>query len=593
MRILTICLGQEPASLFWYSAISPAAQRVLAAVYDGPFDRLNFNNRPVILEKEPALQEGDVFLEPVAAAPGEWIYDATGERVVLAEGVRYRPLGCSSPACAVVYNGNEAVQLDRVGIRFRLKSGLTWSDGAPLTASDSLYSYEIARALQPEAGLALLQATHSYQALDELTLEWRGLPGYLGGSYAEKFFHPLPRHAWSGLDPQALSTAEISARLPLGWGAYLVESWQPGEAITLRRNPNYFRTAESLPHFDRLVYRFLSADEPILQALQSGKCDWVDPAAISPAQALDLQRDGAVRTMIQPATAWEQLTLAITRWDGTASLLAQAEVRRALAQCIDRGAVARAAAGDLAQAAQGFLPLGHPQAQTPEQALSFDPQAGQQLLMAAGWLDLDGDSATPRTSQGVPGVPEGTALALELLVSPETERQAAALQVQSGLAGCGVGVKIVTQPFEAYLAPGPEGPVFGRSFQLAQFAWPAAGERLCTLYLSREIPGPYPEAPKGWGGGNAGGYASPAFDQACQTVLNSLPDATEKAQALQELQAVFQQDPPAIPLYWRVGLAAARSDLCLPAQAEPSTDPQENPLWNIESFYRSEICPIE
>jgi peptide/nickel transport system substrate-binding protein len=54
-RQLSICLGKEPKSLFLYEAVSSAAKSVLAAIYDGPFDRQDFQIQPVILAKLPSL----------------------------------------------------------------------------------------------------------------------------------------------------------------------------------------------------------------------------------------------------------------------------------------------------------------------------------------------------------------------------------------------------------------------------------------------------------------------------------------------------------------------------------------------------------
>lgn len=585
---LTICVGQEPTSLFWYDATS-AAQPILAAIYDGPFDYLNFNNRAVILEKEPAQKDGDVFVEPVQVLPGEWIYDATGERVVLTAGVLYRPAGCMQAECFTTYEGAEPVLLDQLTVRFRLKPGLTWSDGAPLTADDSLFSYQVAQSLQPPAWQGLLQATYTYRAVDDLTVEWRGAPGFSGGSYAEKFFLPLPRHAWGVLDAQSLVSAEISSRTPLGWGAYRIESWQPGVQMVLGKNPYYWLAPQGLPYFDRLVVRFWDQKRFALQSLLTGECDWVDPSLISPervAELQSLQSAGQAQGVVQSAVAWEQITWGVQRRDGAVSLLAQSEVRRALAYCLDRQTIAQRVSGDLAQVAQGFLPPGHPQALAPEQGLPYDPQAGKLLLEQAGWLDMDGDPQTPRRSQGVAGVPDETPLVLEYLVSPEAERQATAQQVQTDLAECGVGLNLVTLPLEDYLKPGPEGLVFGRQFQMAQFAWYAADETLCRLFLSREVPGPYPEFPKGWGGGNASGWSDPAYDEACYLALNALPDSDEKAQALIDVQSIFLEHLPALPLYWHYQLGAARLDLCMPESAQQSPEL----LWNVEYFYRAEQC---
>src|SRR5512135_2327134 len=53
-RLLTICLGREPSSLFYYDAAYTAAQDVLAAVYDGPVDIQSYVERPVIIENLPS-----------------------------------------------------------------------------------------------------------------------------------------------------------------------------------------------------------------------------------------------------------------------------------------------------------------------------------------------------------------------------------------------------------------------------------------------------------------------------------------------------------------------------------------------------------
>src|SRR5512141_1292373 len=47
-RLLRICLGREPVSLFYYDANSTSARDILAAVYDGPIDIRNYVAYPVI-----------------------------------------------------------------------------------------------------------------------------------------------------------------------------------------------------------------------------------------------------------------------------------------------------------------------------------------------------------------------------------------------------------------------------------------------------------------------------------------------------------------------------------------------------------------
>ena len=147
------------------------------------------------------------------------------------------------------------------------------------------------------------------------------------------------------------------------------------------------------------------------------------------------------------------------------------------------------------------------------------------------------------------GVLDGTPFEVEYLVSSESQPQADALAIQEMLGKCGIRTKIIAQQPGEFLAPGPDGPVFGRSFELAQFAWATSLEPPCNLYLSSEIPGPYPEFPKGWGGVNASGYTNPEYDQACDNALFSLPDSTQHRPEHFQAQQIFSEDLPGLPLY--------------------------------------------
>ncbi len=248
-RVLTVCMVGEPASLFLYSDQSVAARSVRQAIYDGPYDVLNFEISPVIWAEKPTLENGDAQLSPVEVSAGTLIRDASGKLATLDQGVSYQPSGCSEAACAQTYEGGDPVKMDQLSVRFRLLPNLRWSDGTPLSADDSQYSYEVAKALYPQARADLIARTQSYGALDASTVEWRGIPGDRDPLYASNFFTPLPRHAWGSIQPQDLPTAEISSRSPIGWGPYRIDEWTSGDHITLSRNPTYFRSAEGSASF--------------------------------------------------------------------------------------------------------------------------------------------------------------------------------------------------------------------------------------------------------------------------------------------------------------------------------------------------------
>ena len=589
--LLTVCLAQEPRSLFYYDAVSTAERGVLAAVYDGPFETTAFSVQPVIVEKMPALADGDALLQPATVAPGDLLVDAAGQLVNLAQGVRYRPTGCGEQACAQTYTGDQPVQVDALVVRFRLLTGLQWADGAPLTAADSVFSYELARSLYPAAWPERVLRTQAYRALDELTVEWTGVPGDLDGLYHTRFYPPLPQHAWGGLSAQELPSSELASRQPLGWGAYAIQEWVAGDHITLQRNPFYFRAGEGLPHFDYLVYRFVADGEEALAALLAGECDLVDQTAILESQVarLDgLQAEGRLAVITQPSAAWDVLAFGIASLEpGRPDFFGQAEVRRAVAQCIDRPALVEGLSGGRMTVAESYLPAEHPLYNAEAARYAYDPAAAAERLQAAGWLDLDADPATPRTAQGVAGVPDGTAFVVDYLISPDATSQAAARSIQAWLAGCGIQADLVTQQAQSLLAAGPEGPVFGRQFDLAQFGWVTAVEPPCSLFITNEIPGSYPEYDLGWGGMNAAGYSRQTYDEACADALTSLADQPLHTQAHAQAQALFAEDLPALPLYWHFRLLVTRPDVCGLSPAALA----DGLLADIEQVDVGEGCP--
>ena len=531
-----------------------------------------------------------MLFEPMIMKPGDALIDAFGNPSVLEEGVVYRPSGCFEQACAQAYSGDQPVQMDAWVIRFHLKEGLLWSNGNPLTADDSVYSYEVAEALYPAALPTLIQQTHSYQAQDNLTVEWRGVPGYLDGDIAGKFFSPLPRTVWGALKPEELGTAEVSARTPLGWGAYQIQEWVGGDHITLQKNPNYFHSAEGLPAFDILTFRFMPDGSEAVDALRAGECDLVDPNAVQDiplSEIQSLQEQAEVNTVLVPETAWEQILLGVDPLDeGSPRFFAAKEVRQAVALCIDRQALAEQLFGGLSEPAQAYVSAENPFFNPDAVLSSYDPEQGQDLLQKSGWVDLDNNPQTPRISQGVTGLPDNTAFSLDYLVSPEAQRQAAAKAVQADLAKCGIEINLVTQESQQYLEPGPDGPVFGRHFQMAQFAWPATWEPPCYLYTSDEVPGPYPDYPKAWGGVNAAGYTNPAYDVACRDGRFTLAESSLHTQAYFQAQATLAEDLPAIPLYWYFKSVLTRPDFC-GLELDAST---QEPFWNIEVFNYGEGC---
>jgi len=582
-RVLSICLGDEPDSLFPYRDFSRSARIVRQALYDGPIDRVDYQTHPVILTSMPSQANGLVRIQEVQVQPGERIADARGELTLLTAGTVYRPAGCLGQDCAQEYQGVKPALLDQVVVDFELIPGLTWSDGEPLTAADSVYSYQLARSLFSVEGGQFrtreLNFTASFRAQGDHRLRWKGVPGFHSlFDYGEAFYLPLPEHRWGGMPLEDLLRSEEVNERPLGWGPYRVEEWVKGDHLSLVSNPRYFRAEEGLPTYDRLVFRFLSSSGAALQAFRAGECQAVvdDEGLVDLLSVLDpYQSRGDLEVVFLSSGAWEQLSFGIQTRADHPPVLADRRVRQAAAHCLNRAALV-AADPEAGRVAHSYLPAQHPAYHQGIQTYDYQPRRGRELLDAAGWVQQE--NSPYRAAQGVQGIPDGSPLTVTYHVFQSWEGTPPVNRVVKDLQGCGFQVEVIAQPPEDFLAPGPDGPVFGRQFDLAQFAWTTGGYHLCGLFLSSEVPGPYPGHPKGWGGGNAPGYQNPEFDRACQQVLTTLPDHPGTGAANWTAQQIFGEDLPVLPLFFQRRAVITRFGA---GQAYEGSD---IPLWNIEEL---------
>ena len=127
-RTLTICLGEEPNTLYPLGGPNAAARSVLQAIYDGPMDVVEYNYQPVILERVPSIATGDALLEEAPVQVGDLVVDADNNLSFLATGLRIRPAGCRSDDCAITYDGVSPLAMDQLIVNFSMLEDLVWSD---------------------------------------------------------------------------------------------------------------------------------------------------------------------------------------------------------------------------------------------------------------------------------------------------------------------------------------------------------------------------------------------------------------------------------------------------------------------------------
>jgi len=569
-KVLTVCLPDEPASLYLYGTGNPAANHVWQAIYDGPLDSRNYTYQPVILTGIPSLADGSAAIETVAVQPGDRVLDPHGEVVALAPGVTVK----DADGQHVTFDG-APILMQRMVVTFTLHPDLYWSDGALLTADDSVFSFELAADPATPTDKYAVERTASYRAPDARAAVWSGLPGFLDRTYFLNFWHPLPRHAWGHLSAAELLSADVSTRGSLGWGPFVLREWVDGDHITLTRNPIYFRVPEGLPRLDGVTFRFI-ADPPTLAGeLAAGRCDVVTHDAADAVRAV-LPAQSQVEVLSTYDARWELLAFGITPAAGyeRPDFFEDVRVRQAIALCIDRQAVANQVLGPSGRVLHGMLPPEHPlYAGNQLTTWGYDPPAGQALLAAAGWYDENGDGV--REAHHLPGLADGTPFQVTYRTADDPLRVQTAGLVQAYLAACGLQVSVETMPPETFFAPGPEGVLFGRRFDLAQLALVAQPDPLCDVFLSGQMP----DVGR-WDRPNVAGFLDDEYDTACLSALDALPGSGEYAAANAETQRIFSVRLPVLPLFQRLKITLARS-LVIGLSPDPT---QASELWNVEQL---------
>ncbi len=618
---LVICLYEEPSGLYPYGDTSQSSKAVQEAIFDGPFDIISYEPQAVILEKMPSLTDGDAVIHTTLVTEGDLVLSGNSPRV-LEEGLSIRPAGCTADNCALIYAGGE-VEMDQLEVQFSLIPELLWSDGVALTAEDTVYGFELASHPDTPGSKTKIERTSSYIAMDETTVVWTGIPGFLDPNYSTNFWPPLPEHLWGEIDPADLLNSEISAKSPIGWGAYIIDEWNPGQSILLSKNQNYFRSDEGYPNFDTLVYRFVGYDaNKNIDLILSGECDLLESSLSLIEEAtrlVELQEQGELFTTFSTGNSWEVLDLGIhpTSYDDGYSLFygdrpdyfGDVRVREAIASCIDRQKVVDDFFFGQSLVLDSYISPQHSLFNTNITRYPFDSENGMALLEQAGWV-LGEENI--RIAAGIEGIQDGTVLELDYWTTAGfmNLRQKVAERFAANLTSCGIQVNLEILSTEELYAKAPEGPLFGRQYEMVQYPWQIGQIPSCHLYLSSGITGnpfstisqvPFllesmidsdPKSvafPWGWGGWNTSGYANPAFDAACSSAINNIPGMPDYENNHFLAQVIFAEDLPVIPLYLSIQVATAREDLCnFWLDASVNSD-----LWNIEEIAYGELCAFE
>ncbi len=200
-----------------------------------------------------ARSSDSVSLDPQALTIGE---DYTTQTALYAGLVRIAPNGKSIEGDLAASFSFDGATLTYT---FDLREGLKFSNGTPVTTADIVYS--IQRAAKGEvyapmfAAISSVSAPNAHQIVIKLS------------RYSNLV---LPILSYAFVVPRNLEghTPASFFKHPVGSGAFVLSSWNPGNKMVLKRNPYYWDSDR--PHANEIVLQIIPAENARLNALQAG-----------------------------------------------------------------------------------------------------------------------------------------------------------------------------------------------------------------------------------------------------------------------------------------------------------------------------------
>jgi microcin C transport system substrate-binding protein len=163
---------------------------------------------------------------------------------------------------------------DRSWVIFNLRKDVTFSDGSPFTAEDVLFSHNLfAEKGIPEYRSVANEKYQSVEVLDPYRIKFTFSPGTP--------FRDMPAQAGSSpifskkdYKENGRDLEKSSLEPFLGTGAYVLDSFKPGQQIVYKRNPDYWGEKHPLNigqnNFDRIRIEYFGDDNAAMEAFKAG-----------------------------------------------------------------------------------------------------------------------------------------------------------------------------------------------------------------------------------------------------------------------------------------------------------------------------------
>jgi peptide/nickel transport system substrate-binding protein len=448
----------------------------------------------------------------------------------------------------------------RMETTYRLRPGLTWHDGAPLTAEDFVFGWRVAMA--PEYGVANLlprAAADEVTSLDDRTIFVRwNRPYPLADAMQGRDWSALPRHLLEAVFQQQaadqFSSQPYWTREFVGLGPFKLDRWEPGAFI---EGSAFEGHALGRPRIDRVKVLFVGDPNTAVANLLSGEAHVAVDFTVGFEQALVLRREWPSRGGGSALLTADKLRYIQTEYktDYTNPRdILDIRVRKALNHAIDRQGLVEGLIAGEAPPAETMVPPSveyYPAVEGAIARYTYDPRLSEQFLADAGFR---------RGADGVYANASGQRFNPELraVSTGQEERENAIIADSWRRVGVDVRSRMLSEVEDS-----------DREFRSTFPAFSQANTGLDEpTLLIKLYSGNIPTAGNRWTGSNRGGWAHPEFDRLYEVVTQSL-DRNERNQAVVDAMKLVNDELPVFPLYYNYIVTAHGAALVGPREYAP------------------------
>ena len=304
---------------------------------------------------------------------------------------------------------------------FKIREGVKWQDGEPLTAKDVAFTFNYIVENELSTLDVYTRGIVGAEAPDDVTcVITTDRPK---ANMLSTVVPILPEHIWSKISGKDAASTYRNDPPIIGSGPFQVVEWQKGKFLRLEANKDYWGGA---PKVDELIFENYRNPDTMSADLKSGGID----AAIELPLAQVPSLQSTPNLTVLKGTHWRFNELGFNCYDSPNSLgnpvLLDEKFRQALSWAIDRQKICDVAFFGQADVGSTLLPPYSAFHYEPAagELFTYDPEEAKTQLDLAGYKDVDGD--------GLRETKDGEPLDLDLMVTNDSPENKTAAKLIAG-----------------------------------------------------------------------------------------------------------------------------------------------------------------